>query len=123
MNKTWLLLLILGLTGCYYDNAETLYPDQGGTCDVTNVTYNVTVKQILTSNCLMCHSTSAANASGGGIKLENYTDLKVYVTNQKLYGSITQSSGYSPMPKGGNKLGPCAIQQIKKWIDDGAAQN
>ncbi len=123
MKKTRMILLILVMTGCYYDNGETLYPEQGGTCDVSNVTYTATVKQILTSNCLMCHSTSASSGSGGGIKLEKYADLKVYVNNQKLTGSITHASGYSPMPKGGNKLATCSLQQIQKWIDNGAPEN
>jgi mono/diheme cytochrome c family protein len=93
------------------------------TCDVSTVTWTLTVKPILASNCLACHSAALAGGSGGGIRLENYTDVKTAVNNQKLYGSISHSSGYSPMPKGGSKLNSCNLQQIKKWIDNGAPEN
>jgi hypothetical protein len=111
------------LAGCYYDNEETLYPQTGSGCDTTNVTYTAVVKPILQSYCLGCHSTAAAPASGNNIRLENYNDLKTYVTNGKLFGAVSQASGFSPMPKGGGKLDNCTIQKIKKWIDDGSLNN
>ena len=117
------LLLIICLTTCYYDNEENLYPELGPNCDLKIVTYTLTVKPILQSNCLSCHSNAAAAASGGGIRLENYTDLKTYVTNGKFYGSVSHSAGYSAMPKGGGMLDNCSLQKLKKWIDDGALNN
>jgi len=122
----WALLIsgfLFLLTGCYYDNEETLYPQTGTACDTTNVTYTATVKPILQSSCLGCHSTAAAPGSGNNIRLENFNDLKTYVTNGKLYGAISHSAGYSPMPKGGGKPDNCTLQKIKKWIDDGALNN
>jgi len=123
MKQICLIFLLLSLSGCYYDNGETLYPRLNDTCDVSNVTWLVTVKPILTSGWLGCQSSVSAASSGGGIRLESYTDVKTVVNNQKLYGSISHSSGYSPMPKGGNKLSSCNLQQIKKWIDNGAPEN
>ena len=123
MKRILLLFLIIWANGCYYDNEETLYPDLNTNCDLTNVTFTGSVKPILADNCLMCHSTASASASGGGVKLENFSDVSVYVSNNKLYGSISQSSGFAAMPKGGNKLGSCALQTIKKWIDNGALNN
>ena len=117
------VLLLLMLNNCYYDNEETLYPSTGNNCDLTSVTYSGTVKPILQAYCLSCHSTAAAAGSGNGIRLENYTDLKTYVTNGKFYGAVNQSAGYSPMPKGGGKLDNCTLQKLKKWIDDGALNN
>jgi hypothetical protein len=122
-NGFFSLLLIICFTTCYYDNEENLYPQSGQSCDLTNVTYTLTVKPILQSYCLSCHSTAAAPASGGGIKLENYTDLKTYVTNGKFYGSVSHAAGYSAMPKGGGTLDNCSLQKLKKWIDDGALNN
>jgi len=118
-----LICLALFLAGCYYDNEETLFPQTGGGCDLNNVTFTATVKPILQSYCLGCHSTSAAAGSGNSIRLENYNDLKTYVTNGKLYGAMNHAAGYSPMPKGGGKLDNCTLQKIKKWIDDGALNN
>jgi hypothetical protein len=109
--------------GCFNDNGENLDPDPNANCNLTNVTFSGTVKPILSGNCLSCHSTAAASTMGGGIKLENHSDLSVQVTNGKLYGAISHSSGYSPMPKGGDKLAACPVSQIKKWIDNGAPNN
>jgi hypothetical protein len=117
------IVILFLLTGCYYDNEETLYPQTGSGCDLTNVTYSAAVKPVLQSYCLSCHSTAAAPGSGNNIRLENLTDLKTYVTNGKLYGAVSQAAGYSPMPKGGGKLDNCTLQKIKKWMDDGALNN
>jgi hypothetical protein len=122
-NGFFSILFIICLTTCYYDNEENLYPQLGQNCDLTNVTYTLTVKPILQSYCLSCHSTAAASASGGGIRLENYTDLKTYVTNGKLYGSVSHAAGYSAMPKGGGTLDNCSLIKLKKWIDDGSLNN
>jgi len=32
-------------------------------------------------------------------------------------------TGYYPMPKGGNKLSDCEINQVKNWINAGALNN
>jgi hypothetical protein len=117
-----LCVWIVAVTACYNDNEENQNPDTSGNCDVTNVTYTLKVKPVLQSYCLSCHSTSAASASGGGVKLENFTDFKTYVTNGKFYGSVSHTSG-SPMPKGGSILDACTLKQLKKWIDDGAINN
>jgi hypothetical protein len=119
----FLCLLIICITACYYDNEENLNPVLTNTCDFTSVTYTLKVKPVLQSFCLSCHSTAAASASGGGIRLENYTDLKTYVSNGKFYGSVSHASGYSAMPKGGSILDVCTLKQLKKWIDDGALNN
>ncbi len=43
--------------------------------------------------------------------------------SEKLYGTISHASGYSPMPKGGAKLSNCQIATIKKWVDTGMLNN
>jgi hypothetical protein len=122
-NAFFSLLFIFILTTCYYDNEENLYPVSGQDCDLTNVTYTLTVKPVLQAYCLSCHSTAASSGSGAGIRLENYTDLKTYATNGRLYGSVSHVAGYSFMPKGGSILDNCTVQKLKKWIDDGALNN
>jgi uncharacterized membrane protein len=115
------LLLLSGLSGCYYDKEEILYP--GGACDTTNVTYSGTVSGIININCNVCHSTASANASGGGIQLDTYAKLKVYVDNGKMLGSINHAGGYSPMPKNATKLSSCDISKIQAWVNAGALNN
>jgi hypothetical protein len=112
---------LVTFSGCYYDNEEYLYGN--APCDVTTVTYTVTVSPILATACYNCHGTATGNASGGGIILDTYTKLKPYVTNGKLMGSINHAGGYSAMPKGATKLSSCEIKKIQAWITAGALEN
>ena len=119
------IILILGvafITGCYYDSEEKLYPKLSNPCDDTEVTFSGTVTQIL-QPCLRCHSNSLAANEGGGVKLENYTDMQTYVINGKLMGSVNHSNGYIAMPNGGGKLPQCEIDQLQKWIDNNSPNN
>lgn len=121
--KTILILFILFTTGCYYDNEEKLYSEVSNSCNLENVTYTATTKPILQASCYSCHSNSKASNSGGGVKLENYADVKIYVNNGKLMGSIRHEKGYIAMPDGGGKLTDCEISQLQTWIDNGTLNN
>lgn len=89
-------------------------------CDATKFTYSAIIKPLLDVNCVGCHKPSSL---GGGIDLSTYNAVKAQVTNGKLVGSVTQATGFSPMPKGGKKLSDCQITQIKNWINAGALNN
>ncbi len=122
-NKLLLLLSFAALfiVGCYYDNAEYLYPS--GTCNPAGSTYSATVNPILTARCNSCHSAVAAATSGGGIILDNYNSVQPYAANGKLLGSINHASGFSPMPKNSTKLSDCDIAKITNWVNSGALDN
>lgn len=107
------IALLVTVSGCYYDKEELLYPNAFTCTDTTAATYN-TVLPIVTANCYGCH---AGSFPSGGIKLDSYNDLKANVV--KVYGAITHSSGFQPMPKNGNMLSACNIATVKKWIDAG----
>jgi len=85
-------------------------------CDTVNVTYTGTIWPIILDNCKGCHTGASA---GGGIQLVDYATIKASGQSGKLYGSITHTSGYSPMPKNGAMLPNCYIIQIRKWIEQG----
>lgn len=89
-------------------------------CDSSFVRYSTTIKPILDVFCNGCHTGSRP---GGGIDYNTFAGVKATVNNGKLMGSIKRESGYSFMPKNGNKLSPCKIGQIQKWIDEGALNN
>jgi mono/diheme cytochrome c family protein len=119
IKKTALVIIsALELTGCYYDNAEELYPKN--TCELTTVTYAGSVHPIIQSNCISCHS---AAAQQGGVNLEGFTNLKAYATNGKLSGTVQHSPGFSAMPKGAGKLSDCDIAIINEWISNGIENN
>ncbi|MDQ3049842.1 MAG: hypothetical protein M3Q95_03040 [Bacteroidota bacterium] len=112
---------IMGLSGCYYDVAEELYPGNGTAgCDTSSVTYSLTVKPILDQNCMSCHSQALQQ---GGVILETHADVVTYVTSGQLLGSINHLSGFSPMPQGGPKLNDCNILKIETWVQAGALNN
>jgi uncharacterized membrane protein len=89
-------------------------------CDTTNVKYSSHIKPLIQNACQGCHSGSAP---GGGIDLATYAGVKAIADNGKFYGSISHLSGYSAMPKNGNKLTECQISMVKIWINQGAPQN
>jgi hypothetical protein len=120
LGKIFFILSMGCLNGCYYDIDEELY-GTGGPCDASNVTYAVTVSGILQQyGCKGCHSGVSAS---GGVRLDNFNDVKTQIANGRLWGSINHSSGFSPMPKGGNKMLSCDINKIKAWIDAGSPDN
>ncbi len=120
MNKLFLILVIgaLGLTSCYYDVEENLYPSTG--CNVANVSFTNDIKPMLLNSCLSCHNNTDLQ---GNITLETYDDVLKYVNNGSFLGSIKHSSGYKAMPQNGNKLDGCRISKIEAWINAGALNN
>lgn len=114
-----LILLIIG--SCYYDNEETLYPTLGVVCDTSNVTFSGSISPMLANNCLSCHSNSTAASAGNGIRLQDYADVKTHAV--AVEGSIKQSGTFSPMPKNGGKLKPCLIAQFDIWVKNGMPNN
>ena len=89
-------------------------------CDTTNVKYSTHIKPLIQNSCQGCHS---GVAPSGGIDLATYTGIKAVADNGKLYGSISHLTGYSPMPKNGNKLSDCQISMVNIWINSGSPEN
>lgn len=117
----YLSLFMMAIVSCTYHNEEELYsatPDDS--CNTENVTYTSDVLPVLQTNCYSCHKREFAS---GGVILEGYDQVKIYATNGRLFGAISHSPGFSPMPKGGTKLPACDIEKIKVWIDAGAPEN
>lgn len=117
-----LVLCIIGallFPGCYYDKEENLYPATGN-CDTTNITFAGTIQPLIQSNCYACHSQAAGQ---GGIILEGHANVVIRVNDGKLMGAISHASGFSPMPKNGQKLADCDIKRVQVWINEGALNN
>jgi hypothetical protein len=123
MKKLFLPIILFILTGCYYDSEEALFGKPGTGCNIDITNFSTEIKPILQSNCMACHSNSAAASSGGGIRLQEYADVKVNVLNGKLMGTIQHLSGFSSMPKGGGKLSDCNILILETWITKGTLNN
>jgi len=123
MRYLLIILLVFTLSACYYDHEEILYGSTTGqpcTDTAGTVSYAQKVVPLLQSNCYGCHSGSAPS---GNQLMGTYTADKTMAQSGKLYGTINHAAGYSPMPKGGAKMGVCQIATIKKWIDGGMLNN
>jgi len=118
-----ILIAISSFTACYYDKKDQVYPQVVvAACDTTNVSYSVTVTNILNANCNNCHGASA-NSLGAGIVLNTYASVKPYITNGRLVNSILQNGNASPMPKNMAKMDICSINKIIVWANRGAINN
>ncbi|MCF8309706.1 MAG: cytochrome c [Bacteroidales bacterium] len=114
-----IILFIVTLSSCYYDNEEDLYPQQAE-CDTTNVNYNDQIAPIMQNNCNSCHSGVSPNA---GVITDNYEDLKAVAENGQLWGAVNHEPGYTPMPRNQPKLPECDLKKIRIWIDNGTPRN
>jgi hypothetical protein len=127
INKTMkrifgILILMILIGSCYYDKEELLYPVDLNSCDTSNVSYSSGVSPLLSQYCLMCHGANYTT-SGGGVNLNDYANVKTYVDNGKLMGSIKHETGFSPMPKGGGMMNDCIIAIFESWITKGSLNN
>lgn len=111
--------VLLLVNGCYYDKEAILYPETN-CIPPASPSYQVDVAPVMIQYCVSCHSGNFASA---GVKLDSYPEVIKYVNNGQLVGTITWASGYSPMPKNGNKLSSCNIGKIQAWIAAGSPNN
>lgn len=91
-------------------------------CGTKGVSYTKDIVPILNTHCNTagCHNSTTA---AGGYNLTGYAAVKTIADNGKLYGTVSFSSGFKPMPQGGSKLPDSTINKIKTWIDDCALNN
>ena len=117
-----LMICMVTVNSCYYDKADLLYGSGNAPCTDTtgNISYTQKIVPVLQQYCYSCHTGSFPS---GGIMMGTYTTDKAIAQSGKLYGSISYSAGYSPMPKGMPKLSNCQVAVIKKWIDAGMLNN
>ena len=120
MIKSILSILVLSLTmgACFYDNEEDLYPNV--TCVTDNMSFTTDIYPLINLNCNGCHN---ATSLQGGINLEGYDNVKEFVDNGGLLGSIQHKSGYKAMPQNADKMSSCNISKIEQWIVQGAQNN
>jgi len=83
---------------------------------VANATYTADAAPVLDASCAV----SGCHTSGAGIgSLEGYADAKKFAEGGRLVGVMKHESGFSPMPKNGDKLADDKIAAVEKWIADG----
>jgi hypothetical protein len=81
------LTLIVLLQSCIYQQADKLYPPVVvSTCDTAAVSYDKTIKPMMTTHCNTgsdCHNSASVAAGGGsGFNFETYAEIKNTINNQ-----------------------------------------
>ena len=90
------------------------------TCDSTGVSFSNEVQPVIQNKCVGCHSGPAA---GGGIQLNNYSNIAAAAQTGKLIGAITHTPGYPAMPQNSAMLPSCEIAVIRNWVSEGIQNN
>ncbi len=109
-----LLVLLAGLSGCFYDKEELLYP---GTvdCSSVNESFNINVQPIIQNSCAIAGCHDAASTNKGG-PFTNYNLIK----NKASIIKSQVTSGAMPQ---GSSLSANQIQLISCWVNSGALNN
>ncbi|WP_343488330.1 hypothetical protein [Allomuricauda sp. d1] len=131
MNKTKILLIgcfLALLTSCTYDSENDLIApdgtdneDDGSGEDPTDsaITYDDTIKAIVDSNCISCHSSPPRN--GAPFALVNFSQVSARA-NGILSAISRQSGAAGAMPPAG-RLPQSTIDAFDEWIEKGTPEN
>lgn len=119
------LVLMSGLSACYYDNFEEVNPWVGlnGCTDTAGaISFSAKVLPIMNQYCgtgdNTCH---LSNGSTGYYILNTKAGVNVAIADGTFLNSIKHISPAKAMPKNGGKLDDCSIAIIEKWIATGKA--
>ena len=107
-----MLVGLLTFAACSSDD-----DDDGPDCDITNVTYDNSIESMISaSGCTEsgCHNSGSMNGS-----LASYDDAVFFVGFGRILGALRHESGFSPMPKVGDKWDDCMVDKLEAWINDG----
>lgn len=117
--------VLLGMSSCYNDKYDKMYPSPTVTCDTSTTTYMAVIKPIIIANCYSpgngCHDAVGAVTSGFDFET-NLDMLQATANSGDLMADITGASG-NLMPKNGTRLPDCDIAKIRRWVNNGAQNN
>lgn len=88
-------------------------------CDTAVFTLSAAVQPMMDSYCMRCHNDTR---SDGGISLQGYAKIKSSVDDGSLWGTLTATGGFPIMPQGAS-IPDCELEQVRKWIENGAQNN
>ena len=89
-------------------------------CDSSIYTFSGSISPIITKNCVGCHQYPSAS---GSVDLSSYQGVRDIAKSGAFVHSVQGTNGYKKMPPSGAGLSECEINQIKKWVANGAQQN
>ena len=109
--------IILLFCSCEYENEEDLFPFDPNTCELDLVSYKIHIEPIINKSCAIsgCH---IQGGLGTGT-LTSYNDVKRDVNSgtfqREVFVNMTMPQN-SSLPK-------CELDQLMKWVLDGAPNN
>jgi hypothetical protein len=116
-----MILLVLGLHSCYYDNEQYLYPESTDTvnCQDTAFTYTSRISNLISGNCFgsTCH-----NQPSGLVNLTTFE--AVSLNGAEIVCRVVEGEACSQ----GNKMPPngylsdCDMQAFTRWQQNGYPQ-
>lgn len=112
VKKTITLASVTLITVSCSNDSES---DLTGYSQIENVTYNGTVRTIISENCIVCHAQPPQN--GAPMSLVTYDNLKDAVLTKGLIDRISSFDSGFGMPFGGPRLPQSKIDQIIAWRD------
>jgi hypothetical protein len=110
-----LILFIVSLHSCYYDNEAYLYGGET-VCTDSTFTYTARLAPIINTNCVGCHG------AGSSPDLSSITDVTTWKDEIvcRVVDGVTCSQG-AKMPPSSN-LTTCDIQAFSLWQQNGYPQ-
>jgi len=114
-NFSWIVISIVALSACDYDNEEDLFPESAE-CDVSNITYDNTIGPLVSESCAYsgCH-----DGNSGVIGLTNYAAVKVIADNGQMEERVLVQKNMPPS----QPLTSCELKEIEAWLAAGAPEN
>lgn len=112
------ILSLLILSGCYYDEAEEVLPPDGA------VSFAADIQPIFNNHCIACHPVLGPPDLTEGNAYEAITN-GVYIIPEDIGSSLLYQrlvGNPSIMPPSGS-LPSSEIELLKAWIEQGALQN
>ena len=109
-------LLAAMIASCTPEGDLTTYD-----CSSTAPTYTAIIKPVLDAKCATsgCHNASSAKS---GFDLSTYATCKTASEDAAFRGAIQHISGFSNMPRGGDKLDEPTVKIISCWVQNGAPE-
>lgn len=115
MKKTTVTLILTGLL--FWSCSNDSEADLGEPNIPETITYEGNIKQIISNNCLTCHSDPPAN--GAPFALNTYDRVRNRIENGNLLTAIDRQTGQvGAMPPPG-RMPQATIDMIKQWADKG----
>jgi hypothetical protein len=111
-----LKIIWLAIVGSFIVSCEShTYEDISG--EVANPTYTTSIKPIIDTNCLSCHSAIA----GEFPTMETYAQVREAAENGNMICRIDDQSCGLVMPQSG-RMPQTKINTIKNWVSNGFQQ-